>query len=349
MNNNYCLYNHISNLLQNKVDDNIITIEFAEIVNELAYDKYIVEAEEDHKYHQRYKELASKRTGIPQDKMVNKKYIKDPKKADLRYKGTEKMIDNDLSLNAGNSYVRKKPLDDKCGMDDRCYSKFFHDIEIEDYPTAIKAINYMKNHSDPKNKKEYNQYKLAFKILCRRFDIDENSSLWIKYYPGNVFKYNGQDMRTPDKATIGAYEDRGKIDTSKETTTKKKILRKNEIKLNLPNGYKLYHKTEKNLLRELKPVIRSTKYTGAGPAKLSGQYHSTGRIYFTLAKSIKDLPDNYGKHIYELVSPVSSIYLDSEHERCYLDEDLNNLNYDKLLGKPIFVKTNTPLKVKQIK
>ena len=32
--------------------------------------------------------------------------------------------------------MRKKPLDDKCGMDDKCYSKFFHDIEIEDYITA---------------------------------------------------------------------------------------------------------------------------------------------------------------------------------------------------------------------
>ena len=39
----------------------------------------------------------------------------------------------------------------------------------------------------------------------------------------------------------------------------------------------------------------------------------------------------------------------STHTCIYGNEDLNNLNYDKLLGKPVFVKTNTPLKVKQIK
>ena len=349
------IYELIYESFRTKLENNEITLEVAEKVNDLAYEKYVVEAEEDHRYHVAYKNLASKKLNKDEKDMPNKKYIKDPKKADLHYKGREELIKKDLKENKGNDYVRKKPFDNLIhgGIDDNGYDRYFHDIEVADKGTAVKALEYMKKHANPKDRKEFKKYRLAFKIFCQRFNIDENSSLWIKYNPGNEINFGGKigKVKTEDRMTIGAYTDRGsvKVDKEKDTETKKHLFKKNEVSLKLPNGYKLYHKTDKDGLKQLEPVIRSTKYITGGPSGNAGQYHPTGRIYFTVEKSSANLDKSYGDHVYELISPISEVFLDSEHALHFVAEDLSNLNFDKLVGKPVFIKTNRPLKVKQIK
>ena len=103
-----------------------------------------MESEEDHKAHMIYKKKASEKKKIPEEKMINKKYNKNPEKADLYYKGREKLIEKDLLTNGGNNYVRKKPIDSKRqDIDDKLYSKYYHDIEIGDKDIATKALTYI--------------------------------------------------------------------------------------------------------------------------------------------------------------------------------------------------------------
>ena len=307
----------------------------------------VMEKEEEHDSHMKYKELASQRKNIPVEKMKNKKYEKNPEKADQYYRGREKLIQRD------DDYRRKKPpVKKKVDIDDQLYDKYFHDIEIGEKDIAIKALSYMKSHANKKNPKEYKKYALAFKIFCRRFNIDENSSLWIKYNPGGTITYNGQKIKLDDKMTIGAYTDKEKVAVEKE---EKRKLFKKELQIKLPKGYKLIHETEKVGLTVLKPVNYSDKFISQGPGKLGGQYHSTGRVYFTLVKDSNNTSvaygrDNvYGKHRYELVSPVDYIYVDSEHRSNYDNEDFSNINISKFVNKPVYVKTNIPLKVKAVK
>lgn len=343
-------YDIIFEALQEKVDSGELSLEEAELVNDVAFEKYICEAEEDHLSHMKYKEKASKRSGISQDKMINKKYKKNPEKADLYYKGRERLIQNDRENNNGNSYLRDKPVDKKgSGIDDKNYSRFFYDIEIGDKDIATKALTYMQNHTNLENPREYKNYKIAFNIFCRRFNIPENSSLWIKFNPGYERRTRIGHVRVPDKMTIGAYEDKKPVKVS-DSKDKKKMIQSKESKIKLPNGYKLIHTSRENNLLQLNPVSYSNKYISRGPGGIGGQYHSTGRIYFTLIKNdTSKIPESYGKHMYELVSPVEYIYFDTEHLRCFDDEDMKNLDIDKLLNKPVYVKTNTPLRVKKYK
>ena len=337
-------YDIMYEAINDKYENGVITFEQANELNELAYVRYVIEKETDHPAHIEYKRQASERTGKDLSNLPNKKYIKNPEKADLIYKGREKTADPTIRP------VDNDPEKKGHGLIHGFNAISSHKMKDASKDKAVKALAYMKKHCNFKNEKEARNYKTAFRIFCNKFNIPENSSLWVKYYPPEKINFEGREFIHKGEIKVGHHVDREELKLDdKEKPKSKNILKKlTERKVNIPKGYSLVHGTDKNGLFNLKPTAYSSKFNGAGPAGLGGQYRAEKRVYMTLVKdSDAKSYDSYGKHVYALNEPVKSVWVDTE---CFpINTKETELNLKNLVGKPVYIKTDTPLNVKKIK
>ena len=119
----------------------------------------------------------------------------------------------------------------------------------------------------------------------------------------------------------------------------------------LPPGYTLIHKSPKDNLTHLNPSKSSKLYSFFG-----AQYNDTGRVYFVLIKKPKSNEElstggwGVGDHIYELDSKISGFYVDAENSYSRGATRAFDIEKDAKKGDfAVFVKTDKPLKVKQLK
>ena len=277
----------------------------------------IMEAEEDHQKHMSIKNNTAKLLNKNIDDLKNKKYSspEKSKRADMTYKYKENIMNNKHTTVSFN---------DKSNT----YSYISKNSPKQ---SDINLLNYMKKHSDLSDPKEAKKYRTAFNMFCNKYGIKPNSSLYIKYNPDDSNRIKMVEWQQSKKIT------RNKLDLS------------DDHEFILPPGYQLIHRTNIDGLTELKPHKTSNKYIQKGKAGINGQYHSTGRIYFILSKEGNTSTGgwgNNGSHVYKLISNISGFFIDYEGN--------NSRNLDryadikKLLGKPVYVKTDKPLKVKQL-
>lgn len=290
------------------------------------YIRCIVEAEEDHPGHMKLKNNAAELLNRKPDELKNKKYknAESGRKADLKYDYKENIQQQKRTI--------RKPNAEK----NHYLYRLSEDKPKPSQESDIRKIKYMRKNLDMSNPKEVQKYNAMFKSICNKYGIDENSSLYIHTYPG------GKD----DKRNIWF----GEVPESKKIGKKElKPNDKNETehKFTLPNGYALIHTSGEDNLTELKPTKFSDKYSFSNG--IDGRYHLTGRVYFVLVKEndINVGKFNYGKNVYKLTSNISGFYLDYEGEK------MKNLDkypdISKLVGKPVYVKSDKPLKVTKIR
>lgn len=283
----------------------------------LLFDAVITEAESDHPKHMKMKENAAKFMGKDPQTLNNKKY-KNPessRKADLKYNYKEGKMEG-KHVNTTYNEVSNTNV---------------HITKDSPKESDMRLLAYMKKHSDLSKPEEAKKYRAAFQMFCNKFGIDKNSSLYVKY---NIDGNN--------RIRMVEWSQSEKMD-------KKKLDRENKTEYTVPSGYCLIHKCRTPNLTQLEPRKFSNKYIGDGHAGTDGQYHPTGRIYFVLAKEDNLSTGNWGKGncVYKLVSNISGFYIDYEQENSRSSDRYGDAK--KLIGRAVYVKTDKPLKVKQIK
>lgn len=321
-------YNVIYEALQNKVDTGELTFEDAVILNDMAYNKYFIEAEEDHIEHIARKHKAASDLGVSDSsKLFNKKY----KDGNSSKKAMQSDIKYDTKYRKYKDETRRE-LSGIYHVDDKLKG-------------ALRELDMMRKNTDMSDPKQLQRYKVAFNQFCTRFGIDPSSSLWINYHP----------TANSGKGQIEiSYSKEGHKFTKKELHDKSssKGIRKllSEKKYILPHGYTLIHRSTIGDITELKP----TKAISGRKAEEGGQFHPTGRVYMTLVKDDNTLKsDNdpnsksYGKYKYKLVDKsVNEFYIDTTITD--LRDTEKNGNISKLLNKNVYIKTNRPVKVELV-
>ena len=287
----------------------------------IALESVISESEDDHETHMKLKQKAADLLGKDQKNLINKKYKNDEssKRADARYSAKEKSLKQQDGKNITTWFNPD-------------YNSLTHITKTSPKESDIKLLQYMKKHSNFDNPSEVKKYKAAFKMFCTKYDIDKNSSLYVRYNPDSSSKMEIVEWRESKKM------DKKKLDPT------------NETKLTIPNGYCLIHKSPFKNLTELKPGQTSNRYIGKGRGGVSGQYHATGRVYFVVCKKDDIDAGTWGGMgatcLYTPTRNISGVYVDFEGK--------NSRNADrycdikKLVGKPVYVKTDKPIKVKMI-
>lgn len=316
-------YAYLKCKIYESVDNGDISQDFGEFVLDI-----ITEAEKDHRAHMAQKKIAAKRMGVKVKDLPNKKYdtdengkLKNPekaRKADLKYQYKDKML---KKTNRGVSYQGNMwNVDMKAGTAKE---------------SDIKMLEYLKKKGKEGDEESIKKYKQVFRMFCNKWGIDENSSLHVMYSPSKVFK---------GKMGIAEWKEGNAQDSKKNYGVEKGHA--------LPSGYCLLHKSPVDGIKELKPTRTSNKYLGAGKSGINGQYRLTGRIYFTLQKDEGDKTKlstgrhATGSHFYKLADHISEFYLDSENGN---SRGMDKLDISKLIGKAVYVKTEKPLKVIQLK
>lgn len=183
---NESAYDSIYESLQERVDSGVTTLEFAEKVNELAYNKYVIEAEEDHQEHMKRKRDAEQAQG---KELKNKKYIKDSKKADLIYSGREK--------------IAKKPK----------WHETRHVADDKKFGNTEKVISYMKKVGTTNTPEDDKKYLRAKKILDNVTKSPEGSDI-------NSFVYHDKSSKEKISGSTsvykGAFGSKVKLDKSRK-------------------------------------------------------------------------------------------------------------------------------------
>lgn len=297
-----------------------------EIFSYLIKNAEFTEAESDYPQHMRLKYDAAHQLKKEPHELKNKKYrtVEGGKKADLQYEYR---------------YGEQKNKRTKSSYDARHNATSYNttgDVKESD----IKKLEYLQKHSDLSNPEEAKKYKAVFNMFCSKYGIDPNSSLYIRYDPANF----------GNRIDMAEWPQSKKI-TKKELQPpkKKSIFKEKEQKYLLPKGYVLIHRSSVDNLTELKPRKYSDHYLQKGSTGVGGQFHPTGRIYLVLAKD-KNLETNgmgRGKYLYKVTSNISGFYLDYEGMPNHSADRYPDIS--TLVGKPVYVKSDVPIKVQQIK
>lgn len=304
------------NLVETTFTESVINSDMKEILL-----SYISEKENDYKVHMLKKSIAEENLGKT---LNNKKYKTDKngnyvnpdktKKAELKYTAIDK----------GTETENKKRWTSYNGED--VESLLIKSTKESD----IRLLEYMKRKSNSGSPEDIKKYKKVFKMFCVKHGIDEKSSLYVRYDPNNQFK---------NETRIDEWKTGNKIDSSKTIGESNKHA--------LPEGYILVHRSENGGITELQPKKYSDKYIDSGESGVSGQYHDSGRIYFVLLKDGQTMNGAWGRgsHVYKLISKISGFYYDSENDKSVGNK---TLNISQMVGKSVYVKTDKPLKVKEI-
>lgn len=215
-------------------------------------------------------------------------------------------------------------------------------------PSDKKMIEYMRIQSQKGDPNAIKKYKQVYKMFCTKYGIKEDSSIHMRIF--------GTSKDPTTKMKITEIES-GKEMTSKDTGAKdKKSLNpfKKSQPHSIPKGYMLIHTTAVDKLKELKPSINiSSSHTDAE------QFHDMGRIYFYLLseKNVKEKIKKakngeitgYGKHIYTPADAVPSFFVDNERgieKQIFRDTGVDGFATSR--SPAVFVKTDNPIKVKQL-
>lgn len=305
-------------------------------------ENFIQEAEEyndkqnEYEYQKTGKKLASFYTGKDLDKMPNKKFAKDK---DGNYKNPEKAekervknwIKSEWGSNSPNS--RDKNIDYRRNDAERTSEHIaMNKISKSDFE-MFKQLKKRANYGNEADKKKYKQ---VFKMLCTKYNIDPDSQIWASHLdPDGDFSGDIHVYKEIKKTIKNKMHDKG---------------------YPTPPGYHLLHKTSKDGLTELKPNAHSELYTGSGgDIDINGQFYPTKRIYLVLKRDSDDSMDNFGKgeHVYKVISPVKEFFIDPENSNSRHMDKMKNIS--KLIasagdsGLAVYVKTDKPLKVKQLR
>ena len=293
---------------------------------------YIREAETDYANHMIRKKLAEryKNGGDP---LFNKKYKKNK---DGTYANTEKVRRAEIKY-----ALADKPQESK---DTKRVTNAYTNEELitikSPKETDIRLLEYMKKKANSDDPKDHQLYEKLFKRFCQKWNIEENSTLWVRF---NADFIDGKGRKLKQKGALGVAARKDskefKNDDPDGSNNKKEKFFK------LTPDYVLLHRSPKELT-ELKPAWSSNQYE-KDDHKGSGQYHRTGRVYFYLKRRDEKLSGGYGKgqKIYELDANVPGFYIDSDNKHSR-NMDLIK-NPEDLVGKAVYVKTSIPLKVKK--
>lgn len=337
------IYDLVFEKIQELYENNILTLEQCLEVNNLAYFKYITEAEEDYTNHMAKKKINANLMGKSVNELHNKKYD-DPEKArkaeakyayadSTKYIGYKKIKD-DLGEDKVTS-IQNRPL-----MSKDKYGKIVKRTNggiVEHYKLSeglkqsdIKKLEYMKKHCNPKNNDELKNYNTAFNMFVQKFGIKPDSSVYIHLDPKNPDNWEGEGNELVEY-------------------TKSK-----DVSIKIPSSMHLVHMSDKDGLTELTPQLHSTKYNKSGKHELSGRYNGVqGRVYFIVLNKNENFKDisSKNKHSYELINvPNEKIFIDKEMGGTHaLDKVLLNGTINKpISGMAVYVETDKPLKVRQL-
>lgn len=330
-------YTYAKTKIYEAAEEGEITETFAEFVLEL-----ITEAEKDHYWHMKQKKIAARRMGVKAKDLPNKKYatnpdgtLKDPekaRKADLKYKYKDKF--NKQSKTSQSSVVGRYTA-----------NTWNHDNIVAnagDSRSTIKMLEYLQKKGQAGDEESIRKYKQVFSMFCRKYGLDEESSLYVAYNPRKVFH--------------------GKLGVSewKQGQSRNADTNHSDTGHALPSGYWLLHQSPADDIKELNPTRVSNHFVKKGKSGVNGQYRKEGRVYFTLQKGkgeLSDMKNSYhnvvsaitgkmGKHIYKLDEPIKEFFIDSENPS---SRQLDKAPIEKLVGKAVYVKTDKPLKVRKLK
>ena len=339
---NEYMYNLVFEEINNRYINGVLTFEQANEVNDLAYERYINEAEEDHISHMEKKKAIASGMHKDVNTLHNKKYDKPEtaKKADYKYAYDDKQryigykkIKDELGEDKVTS-VQKRPLYKK-GEDGKLVKRTNGGI-VDHYNLSeglkdsdIKKLEYMKKHCNPQDKDELRKYQAAFNMFVSKFGIKPNSSIYVHLDPKNPNNWEGEHQEL--------------VEYTKSADIASKI----------PSNMHLVHMTNKDGLTELMPQMYSGKYNKSGTHQLSGRYSDEGRVYFVILNKNEKFQNisNTGKHSYELINvPSKGIYIDKEMGMTHSLDKL--MLKDKLgvslNGLAVYVQTDKPLKVQQL-
>ena len=290
----------------------------------------VTEREEDYGVHMIRKNIAEERLGKP---LKNKKYKTDK---DGNYINPEKAKRAELKY----SYDDKLKEGKNVAQHPNAWDYDMNTYYIKTKESTIRLLEYMKNKAkNGKTDEDIKNYKRVFRMFCNKYNIKPDSSLYIEYDPDDLYNPKGHksDIRVREWKTSKKYD-------SKETKGVENL----HV---LPAGYRLVHRSPEDKLTELDPKRHSNRYFDETISGVGGQYHDTGRIYFTLVTD-KDTrgSESWGglgaNHMYELTSKIRGFYIDSENRKSL---GMDKYPISKLVGKAVYVKTDRPLKVKQLK
>lgn len=273
---------------------------------------------------------------LPNGKFKRKKdgsYV-DPekaKKAKLKYQAA----DDSYTSSGGVKHKRNKAY----GADE---------FDTKVTPSDKKMIEYMRKQAKNGDPESIKKYKQVYKMFCTKYGIKPDSSIHMRMY--------GDSKNPTSKMQVTEVES-GKEMTGKDTGAKdKKSLNpfKKAQSHSIPKGYMLIHTTTKDKLKELKPSTNvNSAHTDAE------QFHDKGRVYFYLL-SEKDVKERikkakggglsgYGNHIYTPAGAVSSFFVDNERgteKQTFRDVGVKGFAASR--SSAVFVKTDNPIKVKQL-
>lgn len=334
-------YELMYEIIQESYDNGKITLEEADVLNDYAYDKFVMEAEEDHSLHMGQKRMNAFMLGKSTSELKNKKYKneKSAKRADLmyQYKNSDKNLKKSIAIDGGSN------------------SHTTYISKTSPKESDLKLLRYMKKHANSNDPKEIQKYKVAFNLFCNKWGINPNSSLAIDVSPNNTeytrkTKDGNIEFGRDTRLRVSEWKD-NKPRTKKDFKTDKKsslISKVKDRKMPIPDGYELIHMTDKDGLTHLEPKSYSNRHIGKD-SELGGQYHNSGRIYFSLHKKGTGFGKMYrNKYAYKLVDPVSSVYIDSESPVSRIYAHLDKIPVNPKNKMWVFVKTDKPLRVKPI-
>lgn len=246
----------------------------------------LYEKEEDHPDHMEKKEEAEKRLG---KSLPNKKYMKNPDKADRYYKGKEEV-------------KKKEP-----GFTDKTSN-----ISEKDYKKYVKLQRYMRklaNKTDDESKKKYEVANKALHTITKT--PQEHSMMSITTRKDK----DGDTGKTTHSLQTVSWADK----------TKSPLFGKLGEKVKLDKSKTYYHSSPVKGIKELRPqregkgnrVDYAQKDDGDELNVKGSVFYTKGRIYIA-----EDPGDTYGKYLYKLNKVPDYAYVNTHGYYVVVDEPI---------------------------
>ena len=345
-------YNMIADELQYRIDVSDLTFEEAELINDIAYERYVIEAPDQ--------SIQLLKAGVPIDSLITSKYLATrddksefedrdisslPNKKAL--KKPERMRRDILSAQALQDRNNRRDVVTQTDRHKRGETQYMYDTYgypdsplAEVTPSMRKAERLLGRYGSTSREEitadSTRKKNIAAGVLTRKIGgFDKDATYWMHtplFGSSKLIKRNSPPGFEP-----------GSVKTEEEL---KKEGEKGRF--TLPKGYVLVHKRSEDGLKEIKPGnVSSTYATNAsgGP----GQIHGRGRIYCTIQKENDIKANGWGEggHGYVINSPVRKLHFDPEDSKAPRSK-VNIKNPEKLIGISVYIETNKPLKCRQI-
>ena len=349
-------YNMIADELQYRIDVNDLTFEEADLINDIAYNRYVIEVSQEEQLRRagvsQFSSIMKKYRGTRDDKLdfedkdiselPNKKALKKPEQIKRDEKNAEFLYDGYFGQN------HDFGVDEKTSRRTRGETVYTRGGGIgkkstydKDTPSMKKAESLLSKYGStsrqPITADTARKRNLVAGVLTRKLGgFDKDATYWIND------SFHGGEREVRKRNSPPGFEP-GSIKSKEELEKEGE-----KGRYTLPDGYILLHKRAEDGLSEIKPGNISSTYArtaNGAPA----QIHGRGRIYCTIEKKGASYKPGWGRgtHGYMITSPVSKLHFDWEDD----DNPHSKVNITdprKLIGRSVYIETDKPLKCKQL-